>query len=832
MNSNISLNTLLTNLAKKSLNDNVNYELEYALKFTEVNEFSKFVEILFKECELESFADEFITTYTPIVPIKHVFFRHFKNVNDGSEIFEKKECIQQIYLGQVKTKVGLNKLFAKYSIETTLPSIIEILKSAKVDNFQHRGRLTFIKKDFPFKIDVSVRYLGLEDVTIETTEERLRGFTLDETDVFKPKIFKGLDMKFDVEFEALDSYSNHAIDDFNKALEFITGFDTQSFEHLKQKIDITQTPQVGILTNEIIKKVPKDAFVWLDKTDGIRNLIACIDKKMFIYTSVGGLELLKDVDFDDIFIADSENFEEKFLIFDVYYVNKDIRQLEFVDRMEEGRKFLKSHKLENVEVKTFNEIDNWDKLIKYATTRRKGTDGVVLQLKEAYEDPWTKGYYSYKLKPKELITTDFLVKKLPGIKTYQLYLTGKAFDIVANLKKAPRVDPYSQEFFGYESHNLDFHQVYNILFASPLFEGMQFYSPVKGDMKIEDGKIYEMSPVMGVSKTNSPEFIRWKPIRCREDKLRPNGYATGISNVGILFSPPTAPGNDYFAYTNEQSVSCFSENLISAFHFISQCIRTYIFDLLRYKNLIQKKDHLQAIDIAGGRGGDLPHLFALGVSNLFAIDADAEALVKYSNKIKTVKQKFVNHILTYDINTKGSILFNAINASLGVDNSAIMEELLKRNEFIHASTDLIIINFAIHYICGKNRSKNFKALSKLCKKCLNKDGLIIISYYDGDEILEHNGKFESFDIKITKKKNYTEAMMPLPTISRQGYQSEPLVLSEEFEEFTNEFDKVIEFNPMNAEILQNTVINGEYLDGKLDDYFRCIKTVVLKLKEK
>ena len=36
---------------------------------------------------------------------------------------------------------------------------------------------------------------------------------------------------------------------------------------------------------------------------------------------------------------------------------------------------------------------------------------------------------------------------------------------------------------------------------------MQFYTPVKGDMEIEDDKIYEMSPVMGVSKTNSPEFI-------------------------------------------------------------------------------------------------------------------------------------------------------------------------------------------------------------------------------------------------------------------------------------------------------------------------------------
>lgn len=829
MSSNAALITLLTNLAKKRVDNNINYELEYALKFTEAAEFTKFIKILFETCELDSFADEFITTYKPIVPIKNVFFRHFKSISDGSEIFEKKECIQQIYLGQFKTKVGMNKLVAKYSIETTLPSVNEILKSAQIDNFQHRGRLTFVKENFPFKIDVSVRYLGLEDVSIETTEERLRSFTLDETDIVEPKKFTGLDMKFDVEFEAIDSYSSHATDDFNQVLEFITGFDTKSFEKLKSKIDITQTPQVGILTNEVIKKVPMESFVWLDKTDGIRNLIACIDKKFFIYTAVGGLEHIKDVEFDDVFIADSENFNGKHLIFDVYYVNKDVRDLEFIDRMKAGEEFLKTHPIKGVEVKKFHEVKDWAKLIDYATTRREGTDGVVLQLKEAYEDPWSKGYYSYKLKPKELITTDFLVKKIPGTKIFQLYLTGKAFDIVANLKKAPRIDKFTQEFFGYESHNLDFHQSYNVLFASPLFEGMQYYTTTKGDMEIEDGKIYEMSPVMG--KKSTPEFIRWKPIRCREDKLRPNGYRTGSSNVGILFSPPTAPGNDYFAHVNEQSVSCFSDELISAFHSINQKIRTYIFDLLRANKLIQKADHLQAIDLAGGRGGDLPHLFALGVSNLFAIDADAESLVKYSTKIQTVKTRLVDHILTYDINTKGSILFNAICATLGTDNGGIMEELLKRVEFVHSSTDLIVMNYAIHYLCGENRSKNFKALADLCKKCLNKDGLIVISYYDGDMIIENGGKFESFDIKITHKKNYTEAMMPLPTISQEGYRAEPLVLSEEFEEFTNMFEKVIEFNPLNAERLQNAVIQGEYLDGKLDDYLKCIKTVVLKLRE-
>ena len=72
--------------------------------------------------------------------------------------------------------------------------------------------------------------------------------------------------------------------------------------------------------------------------------------------------------------------------------------------------------------------------------------------------------------------------------------------------------------------------------------------------------------------------------------------------------------------------------------------------------------------------------------------------------------------------------------------------------------------------------------------------------------------------------------MPLPTISQDGYRAEPLVLSEEFEEFTDNFEKVIEFNPLSSEKLQSAVIQGEYFNGKLDDYLKCIKTIVLKLK--
>lgn len=826
MNPNASLNNLLTNLARKSSNENINYELEYAVKFTQIEEFSEFIKILYNDCTLDSFADEFITTYRPVVPIKNVFYRHFKSFSDGSEIFEKKECIQQIYIGQFKTKVGLNKIVTKYSIETTLPSITEILQKSTVDNYQRRGRLTFTKKGFPFKIDVSIRYLGNEDLDIETTKERLNSFSIDEIDIIKPKIVKGLDIKFDVEFEALDSYSQTAIEDFNQVLEFITGFDTRTFEELKTKIDITRTPQVGILTNEVIKKIPQNEFVWLDKTDGIRNLIAFIDKKMFVYTVVGSLEFVGNVDFSDTIIADSENFKNKYLIFDAYYINKDIRNKPFEERMNLMKEFLNKNPIKNIEVKKYFEIEDWDKLIKYATTKRDGTDGVVLQLKEPYDvENWNRGYYSYKLKPRELITTDFLIKKLPGLNSYQLYLTGSAFDIATNLKIKPRVDKFSQEFFGYESHNLDIHQTYNVLFASPLFENMHCYNPQKEDMEVEDGKIYEMSPIM-----KGKEFIRWKPIRCRTDKIRPNGYKVGNSNVGILFSPPVAPGNDYFAHVNEQSTSEFSEELINSFHVVTQHIRTYIFDSLRYNNRILKREHLQCLDLAGGRGGDLAHLYSLGVSNLFAVDADAEALVKYASKIQTVKKKMVEHILSYDINTKGSILFNAVCGMLGTDNNEIMNELLKREEFKHCNTDLIVINYAIHYLCGENRSKNFKALAELCEKCLTKDGLIVITYYNGDQIIKKNGKCGCFDIKINKLKNYTEALMPLPTISKCGYQAEPLVLNSEFEEFINYFDVVDKFYPLDDKKLQNVICKNEHYE-KFYDYLECINTIILKKRE-
>ena len=92
--------------------------------------------------------------------------------------------------------------------------------------------------------------------------------------------------------------------------------------------------------------------------------------------------------------------------------------------------------------------------------------------------------------------------------------------------------------------------------------------------------------------------------------------------------------------------------------------------------------------------------------------------------------------------------------------------------------DLIIMNFAIHYLCTD--IKNIDKLIDLVSLCLKSNGLFMVTYYDGEKILKLLGdnnemKFGKLKIEIVKRDGETViANMPLPTISSTGFRTEPL----------------------------------------------------------
>lgn len=768
---------LIENLNTKSDDVNINYELEFRIPLTR-DEFSKLV-----PKNPSEFTDEIVRYHKPYENIKDLNFRSSCEYSKNDFDYETKETLFKQYVENIPINNVPHKLICKYSIEKKTKSF-----DLPIEKYERKTRMT--TRDQKFKYDYTIRHFS------ENVNDLY--FDISEDEFYKPSVRSYLNQVYDLEIELIsDTITLQEVYDM---LGKITKVET-----IKINFNYTSTPQVGILTNSIIRKIPKEDFVYLDKTDGLRTLLIIQSKKLYSY-SCGKLTFVRDVETEGTYIFDTELFNDMYYVFDVYvYNSEDIRKLPFIDRM--GKFQLN---ITDIIKKEFYEIKNWSELINYATTRREGVDGVVLQLKKGYSDDWLKGVYSYKLKPRELNTIDFQLKEVSK-KVYNLYLSGSFYDLVFNIKLISREEPKTKQNY------------YSVLFSSPFFENLHYYKQTENDL------FYDVNLNDKIVEMYLDENLKWHPLRIREDKSHPNGYKVGFSNVSVLFSKVTEPGDEYF---NTLENSPFSESLIDSFHTLNQEIRTFIFDRIVESKLIIKQNYLNVVDIAGGRGGDLKYLLSIGTNNLFAIDADYEALVTYAYKAQNYRciDNKIKHIIQNRIIKNGRLTFNAIQGFLGSDNSNIINELYKRNEFKQNSFDLIVINYAIHYLMDENKNQNIKELIRLCKTCLSKDGIILITYFDGNEIINNKGDFGIFKITYEKYDNWIKARMPLPTISSDGYRDEPLVMNDLTDIFEKEnFVEVLSFNPLYDSRLKAFAMNDKHYTD-LEKYLKTIKCICFKQK--
>ena len=117
-----------------------------------------------------------------------------------------------------------------------------------------------------------------------------------------------------------------------------------------------------------------------------------------------------------------------------------------------------------------------------------------------------------------------------------------------------------------------------------------------------------------------------------------------------------------------------------------------------------------------------------------------------------------------------------------------------RYEFYNGKVDIVLMNFAIHYLCDD--IEKIKSLGEFVNSVLFRDGIFIITYFDGDEILkvveDNVAKIGPFDIKIVKQeKDVTIAKMPLPTIKEGNdiYAEEPLVKKDNIKTLLENLEK-------------------------------------------
>lgn len=631
---------------------------------------------------------------------------------------------------------------------------------------------------------------------------KIRSLYLNQSDVYSPNKKKGFQLMLDLEIEYTKTnfknlYNNflyllnEILFDVNKKNEFID--DKYKFNPIFQEInniyDITKSPQVSVLTNALIQTTSIEDYVWLEKTDGIRFLLIFYKKKIYSFstsTKLQEIEFKYRSDIEKLTIFDTELYvkddgKKVYKIFDAIMIEEnDVTSLNFIDRMSNFESIKNKFKIKYtsndkcskkiITLKKYYTLESWKQIIDFidetsennlrSTLTNDRIDGIIVQ---KINEPYTsKKPISYKLKPKRLNTIDFKLVWDKIEERYYLFLIGKSIEIIYNLKLLPRFNKISQEHFNYNLKKLNQNQQYFILFDSPYMNNLFYFKPrlsFNTDGYTEE-LINESINIMTKMLENPKEYSDaifemslakdgWVPLRHRFDKQYPNSYRVGLSNAALLFSPPTYDLNVYFTRDKLK----FDEHLIDTFHSANQAIRTFIFDKFinnnQENNSYLLEDYNSCVDLAGGRGGDLLHLFAAGCNNIFAIDADREALVTYTQRASMIQNKNINHVLSVlDKNLTTRLTFNAVYGYLNSNNTEIKKDLYSRKEFKIGEINLVVMNYAFHYLCN-----SYPAILELrndVKKMLNSDGIFILTFYDGDQILNELNNSKQSKYKVSE----------------------------------------------------------------------------------
>ena len=558
----------------------------------------------------------------------------------------------------------------------------------------------------------------------------------------------------------------------------------------------------SVLSNSVLQIIPLDKFNYSEKIDGVHTYLLIFDGKIYDVTNNKknfsniyqiDKSKFKEMKFSGDCIIETEYYENKYYIFDVYYLNGvDYSEKFLHERLNSINEYL-DELGPSFKIKKFYEITDINELLEYIKKDKSpegnNIDGIILQ---RIDKPYFQQGYdfnSYKLKPLHLNTVDFLLKYNRALNYFELYLQGYYEKYYKqNMKKLPKdKDIYSLNNFEKPISKRYYYHYQNkkilIYFDSPFYPNLgkliltenwnkQGYSPdqieqINDLVKKMKRKPYDYNnAIVELSLTNDK---KWVPFRERRDKIFPNSYRVGLSNVSVIFDPIKPSESIYF-----QKDLTMSEEKLDIIHKINQTYRKYIIE-----TYIKGKNS-SIIDLCGGRGADEFNLYSNGVSNVFVIDNDTTALKRYFDRTFNINNKIYESLTTNNNQKSNWININFLKHKLDKNYDEILQDLNSRYEFYKREVDIVLMNYAIHYLCDD--VDKIKQLGQFVKKVLSKNGIFLITYYDGDEIMktmkDNNARLGPFDIKIIKQeKDVTVAKMPMPTIKggKDIYAEEPLV---------------------------------------------------------
>ena len=548
-------------------------------------------------------------------------------------------------------------------------------------------------------------------------------------------------------------------------------------------------PKPSVLSNAVLQQISLDKFKYSEKIDGVHTFLLIFDKQFFNVTDLSKIyqieeKTIKNFIFSGDCILETEFYDNTYYIFDVYYLNGENYSSKLLDELIEYIK---------------NEVSPEGIYI----------DGVILQRIDKPYFPKDNEPNSYKFKPQHLNTVDFLLKYDYRDRSYDLYLLGKYYqDFKNNIKRLPKDKDI------YRPDNIDhpINQRRNKIYKFEkilIYFDSSFY-PNLGTMKLTNNwnkqnytsnqieKINELinkmkkkpgkyhNSIVELSLTNDK---KWVPYKLRMDKTLPNSYKVGLSNISIIFDPVKPLNDIYF-----QKRLTMSKDKLDIIHKINQTFRRYIIE----KYVSKYGTNSSVLDLCGGRGADEFNLYSNGVSNFFVVDNDTTALKRYFDRTLYINKLEYEPLTTNQKYKSNWINLNLLNHKLGKNYDDIIKDLLSRDEFYRRKVKIVLMNYAIHYLCDDE--EKISKLSEFVNSVLFNDGIFIVTYFDGEEIIQRKkdniAKIGPFDIEIIKEeKDVTIAKMPLPTI-KEGediYSEEPLVNQKSINKLEEHLEKTEDF---------------------------------------
>jgi hypothetical protein len=496
-----------------------------------------------------------------------------------------------------------------------------------------------------------------------------------------------------------------------------------------------------IYLNELRDKIT-DYYI-TDKIDGKRTILYLSPSQNYAISDK--LETLTiENKFSDICILDTEAYNGNYYIFDVMvFEGKSLVKEPFKERMKYFDKFTDIDIIKNKPfIKLNNNFKTQIKEFKKKEDKYE-TDGLILT-------PFEGSYDSmkvYKYKPLDHLTVDFLIKKCPdkllpekninSKNTYLLFcgISKRVFyKLRMNLIKF-----YVDIFPNININNLP--QYFPIQFEPSSKKDVYYYYDDNNDL---DGEVGEFLYNIKTSK--------WELKRLREDRkieVKRGNYFGNNYKIAeltwISYENPLVIEEDDKDDKDDKDVESYFQEHDNQLQKASRSYNSFV-----KSELFKKfKGTKWVIDLASGKGQDLFRYSQFNMENVLFLEIDKIALMELISR---------KHSFAEDKNFKSNMNILIQNIDLLDSYEENIDKI--NNVYKDKKTDLIICNFAFHYLL-KNK-KSLKNICELINFYLKKNGKFMFTSFDGKKIInllnENNGEWTikvNNQIKYSIKKKFT-----------------------------------------------------------------------------